>query len=140
MLRAMSLRAIFALSIASLSLSLLVLGQDTSVPQKAEQRKRVRVSQGVATGLLVRKISPKYPSEARKNKIQGMVMLNAVIGRQGDITDLSVISGHPLLAEAALEAVKQWKYRPYLLNGEPVEVETKILVNFTPSEFLSDER
>ena len=94
---------------------------------------RVRVSQGVSTGLLVRKVNPTYPPLARQARIEGTVVLQAEISKTGDIQNLHLISGHPMLAPAAIEAVKQWKYKPYLLNGEPVEVETTVQVNFTLS-------
>jgi len=83
--------------------------------------------------LLIRKISPNYPPLARQARIQGQVLLRAQISRTGDIENLQLISGHPMLAPAAIEAVKQWKYKPYILNGEPVEVDTEIMVNFTLS-------
>ena len=86
---------------------------------------RVRVSSGVTSGLLVRKVTPAYPPLARQARIQGQVRLQAQISKNGDIENLQLISGHPMLAPAAIEAVKQWKYKPYLLNGEPVEVETQ---------------
>jgi TonB family protein len=92
---------------------------------------RVRVSSGVASELLVRKIDPEYPPEARAQRIQGVVLLQATIDPTGHIAELQLISGHPLLAPAAIEAVRQWEYRPYLLNSKPVTVETKIQVSFT---------
>jgi protein TonB len=92
---------------------------------------RVRVSSGVVSGLLVRKVPPAYPPLARQARIQGVVVLQAQISKEGNIENLTLISGHPMLAPAAIEAVKQWKYRPYLLNGEPVEVDTQVQVNFT---------
>lgn len=92
---------------------------------------RVRVSSGVSSGLLIRKVSPNYPPLARQARIQGTVVLQAQISKDGSIQNLQLISGHPMLAPAAIEAVKQWKYKPYLLNGEPVEVETQVQVNFT---------
>jgi len=98
---------------------------------KAATPQRVRVSQGVTQGLLTRKIQPNYPPLARQARIQGSVLLQAEISKDGSIQNLRLISGHPMLAPAAIEAVKQWKYRPYILNGEPVEVETQITVNFT---------
>ena len=98
-------------------------------PKVAMQK--VRVSSGVAQGLLVRQIRPQYPPLARQARIQGMVVLQAVIGKDGTVQDLRVVSGHPMLTGAAIEAVKQWFYRPYYLNGEPVEVDTQINVNFT---------
>src|SRR2546423_1326143 len=100
---------------------------------KAATPQRVRVSQGVTQGLLIRKIQPNYPPLARQARIQGSVLLQAVISKEGAIENLRLISGHPMLAPAALEAVKQWRYKPYILNGEPVEVETQITVNFTLS-------
>jgi protein TonB len=101
-----------------------------AVPKIATPQ-RVRVSSGVQSGLLVRKVAPNYPPLARQARIQGTVLLQAQISKEGTIEDLRLISGHPMLAPAAIDAVKQWKYRPYLLNGEPVEVETQIQVNFT---------
>src|SRR5689334_14857885 len=101
-----------------------------SVP-KAATPQRVRVSQGVTQGLLIRKVQPTYPPLARQARIQGAVLLQAEISKDGAIQNLRLISGHPMLAPAAIEAVKQWKYKPYILNGEPVEVETQITVNFT---------
>jgi protein TonB len=103
-----------------------------AVPKVATPQ-RVRVSQGVTQGLLIRKISPNYPPLARQARIQGQVLLRAQISKTGDIENLQLISGHPMLAPAAIEAVKQWKYKPYILNGEPVEVDTEILVNFSLS-------
>lgn len=92
---------------------------------------RVRVSQGVSEGLLLRRVLPTYPPLARQARIQGSVVLQAVISKAGTIENLHMVQGHPMLAPAAIEAVKQWKYKPYFLNGEPVEVETVITVNFT---------
>ncbi|MGA2388341.1 MAG: TonB family protein [Candidatus Sulfotelmatobacter sp.] len=101
-----------------------------AVPKVATPQ-RVRVSAGVTSGLLVRKVNPVYPPLARQARISGTVVLRAVIGKDGSIQNLSLVSGHPMLAPAAIDAVKQWKYKPYLLNGEPVEVDTEIQVNFT---------
>jgi protein TonB len=101
-----------------------------AVPKVATPQ-RVRVSQGVSAGLLVRRVNPNYPPLARQARISGQVVLRAVISKDGSIENLTLVSGHPMLAPAAIDAVKQWKYRPYLLNGEPVEVDTEVLVNFT---------
>ena len=92
---------------------------------------RVRVSQGVTTGLLIHKVEPTYPMLARSARIQGNVVLKAIIDKEGNIQDLQLVSGHPMLVPAAIQAVKQWRYRPYLLNGQPVEVETTITVIFS---------
>jgi protein TonB len=95
---------------------------------------RIRVSSGVTQGLLVRKVEPTYPQMAKIARVQGAVLLAALIGKDGTIQNLHVVStASPLLNQAALDAVKQWKYKPYILNGEPVEVDTNITVNFTLS-------
>jgi protein TonB len=94
---------------------------------------RQRVSSGVISGLLIRRVNPAYPPLARQARIQGQVLLRAQISKEGAIENLQLISGHPMLVQSALDAVKQWKYKPYLLNGEPVEVDTEIQVNFTLS-------
>lgn len=101
-----------------------------AVPKVATPQ-RVRVSAGVTSGLLIRKVNPNYPPLARQARISGTVVLHAVISKDGSIEGLQLVSGHPMLAPAAIEAVKQWKYKPYLLNGEPVEVDTEVQVNFT---------
>ena len=103
-----------------------------AVPKVATPQ-RVRVSQGVSQGLLIKKVQPPYPPLARQARIQGQVVLQAEISKDGSIQNLRLISGHPMLAPAAIEAVKQWKYKPYYLNGEPVEVETQITVIFSLS-------
>jgi protein TonB len=90
----------------------------------------VRVSH-ISEGNLLRKILPAYPPLARSARIQGQVVLQAVISKQGSIENLRVVAGHPMLVPAAIEAVRQWLYRPYVLNNEPVEVETQVTVNFS---------
>ena len=75
-------------------------------------------------------MKPTYPQLAQAARISGAVRLVAIISREGAIENLQVLSGHPMLAPAAVEAVRQWRYRPYELNGEPVEVETQVTVNF----------
>ncbi len=106
--------------------------QPVAVPKVAAPQ-RVRVSQGVSTGLLIKKVTPNYPPLARQARIQGQVILQAEISKEGTIQNLQLISGHAMLAPAAIEAVKQWRYKPYLLNGEPVAVETQVVVNFSLS-------
>jgi periplasmic protein TonB len=106
----------------------------TPVPvPKVATPQRVRVSQGVSQGLLIHQVKPAYPALARQARIQGSVVLQAVIAKDGTIQGLRVVSGHPMLTTSAVDAVKQWRYKPYFLNGEPVEVETQITVNFTLS-------
>lgn len=92
----------------------------------------LRVSH-MSEGDLLRKVQPTYPPLARAARIQGQVVLAAVISKQGTIKNLRALAGHPMLVHAALEAVSQWRYRPYILNNEPVEVETQITVNFSLS-------
>ncbi len=106
--------------------------QPVAVPKVAAPQ-RVRVSQGVSAGLLIKKVQPNYPPLARQARIQGQVVLQAEISKEGTIQNLQLISGHAMLAPAAIEAVKQWRYKPYLLNGEPVAVETQVIVNFSLS-------
>ncbi len=103
-----------------------------AVPKVATPQK-VRVSQGVSQGLLIKKVQPPYPPLARQARIQGQVVLQADISKDGTIQNLRLISGHPMLAPSAIEAVKQWRYKPYFLNGEPVAVETQITVIFSLS-------
>ncbi|MGA9542379.1 MAG: TonB family protein, partial [Candidatus Sulfotelmatobacter sp.] len=90
----------------------------------------LNVSQGVSRGLLVKKTAPVYPPSAMQMHIEGAVELVATISKSGDISAVKVASGNPQLARAAVDAVKQWKYKPYLLNGEPVEIQTQVTVNF----------
>jgi protein TonB len=94
---------------------------------------RIRISAGVTKGLLIHRVEPAYPTLAKSARVQGDVVLSAVIDSNGQIQNLQLVSGHPMLVPAAIAAVKQWRYKPYLLNGQPVEVETTITVIFTLS-------
>jgi protein TonB len=111
----------------------IVTAAPVAVPKEAvpPQPQRVKVSSGVISGLLVRKVQPTYPPLARQARISGVVVLQAVIGKDGTIEHLKAVSGHPMLIQSAIDAVSQWKYKPYLLNDEPVEVDTQVTVNFT---------
>ncbi|MCB9385228.1 MAG: TonB family protein [Bryobacterales bacterium] len=95
--------------------------------------KRINVGGAVQKARLLRQVQPQYPPLARQARIQGTVKLTAVIDKDGSIQQLEVINGHPLLIPAAMQAVKQWRYKPTLLNGQAVEVVTQIDVNFTLS-------
>ena len=107
-------------------------------PVKVEEKKpptpqRIRVGGNVQQANLIKQPKPVYPPLAKQARIQGTVRFNAIIGKDGAIQNLQLVSGHPLLVPSAQEAVRQWVYRPTLLNGEPVEVQTQIDVNFTLS-------
>jgi protein TonB len=84
----------------------------------------------MAPGDLIYRVQPQYPEIARQARIQGTVALRAIISKAGTIENLTVEAGHPMLVPSAIRAVRQWRYRPYVLNGEPVEVGTEITVNF----------
>jgi TonB family protein len=94
---------------------------------------RVRVSQGLMRALLIAKVNPNYPPEAEKQHVDGTVLLHINIDKTGNVSKVDPVSGHPLLIPAAMEAVKQWRYRPYLLDQKPVEVETTVLIKFVIS-------
>lgn len=90
----------------------------------------LRISQGVSQGLLIKRVQPKYPPAALAAHTQGAVQIEATINKEGIVTNLKVLSGDPVLAKAAVEAVRQWRYKPYYLDAEPVEIETQITINF----------
>jgi periplasmic protein TonB len=100
-------------------------------PPKAAVVQRIKVGGNVQAANLVKRVTPVYPPLAKQARIQGHVLLSAVISKEGTIQDLKVNSGHPLLVQSAMDAVRQWQYKPTMLNGEPVEVSTEIDVNFT---------
>ncbi len=100
-------------------------------PPPKEAPKRIRVGGQVQTAKLVNKVTPVYPALAKQARISGTVRLQAVIAKDGSVVELQVLSGHPLLQQAALDAVRQWRYQPTLLNGEPVEVVTTVDVIFS---------
>ena len=109
---------------------LLVLVAVTSLAASQIRPGRVRVGQSVMSAQIATKVAPVYPPLARQAGIQGMVLLRVQINKSGDIENIQLVSGHPMLAPAAIEAVKQWKYKPYLLNGSPVEIQTQVTINF----------
>jgi len=106
-----------------------VLGSGPSLPPPPPVVHHPPVSH-MMEGNLIYRVQPSYPALARQARIQGQVVLRAMISRAGAIENLEVLSGHPMLAPAAVDAVRRWRYRPYVLNGEPVEVETQVTVNF----------
>ena len=103
-------------------------GAELPVPQ------RIRVGGNVEAARMVKKVNPLYPPLAKQARIQGTVVLNVIIGKDGKVQDATVVSGHALLIQAVVDAVRQWEYQPTLLNGQPVEVSTTVEVNFTLSE------
>ena len=90
----------------------------------------LRVSQGVSQGLLVKRVQPSYPPQALQMRVQGTILLEASIAKDGSVTNVKALNGEPILTRSAVTAVRQWKYKPYLLDGEPVEIQTQITVNF----------
>lgn len=104
----------------------------SSVPQSPDNAtgQRVRVAEKVMRVFLITKVDPTYPSEAERQHVDGAVLLRINIDESGNVVRVDLVSGHPLLATAAIDAVKRWKYKPYLLNHKPVEVETTALIKF----------
>jgi protein TonB len=106
------------------------------VPSKLPETtpvKRIRVASRVVEANLIHDVPPQYPPEAGRARLEGTVLLMAVIGTDGSVKDVRVESGLPILAQAAIDAVRQWRYKPYLIDGEPVEVDSRITINFTLS-------
>jgi protein TonB len=115
-----------------------LLSSTRSVPVPAKTPdpaplKRVRLASRVVAANLIHDVPPQYPAEAGRARIEGTVVLMAVIGMDGSVKDVRVENGLPILAQAAIEAVKQWRYKPYMVDGEPVEVDSRITINFTLS-------
>jgi TonB family protein len=104
---------------------------DIPVAARTIANERLKVSSGVAQGSLIRQVNPRYPQQAVQARVEGTVVLQAVIGKDGSVQDLRALSGSPLLVQPAMDAVRQWRYKPYQLNGKPVEAQTQINVKFT---------
>jgi periplasmic protein TonB len=109
----------------------LIGGASLPPPPKAAAPARIKQGGNVTAASILTQTRPLYPALARQARIQGNVVLHAIIDKDGKVAQLEVVSGHPLLVQAALDAVKQWRYKPTLLNGDPVEVDTTITVTFT---------
>ena len=111
----------------------LIGGQGPALPPPPKAAAPARIKQGgqVTAASIITQTHPVYPPLARQARIQGTVVLHAIIDKDGKVAQLEVVSGHPLLVQAALDAVKQWRYKPTQLNGDPVEVDTTIQVTFT---------
>ncbi len=101
-----------------------------TAPTTAPRPQVLHVSQGVSNGLLIRQIQPVYPQLAIQMRVEGAVVLDATITKDGSVSDLKLVKGDPMLVRAAVDAVRRWKYKPYYLNGEPIELQTQITINF----------
>ncbi len=101
------------------------------LPPKPAAPARIKQGGEVTAASIITQTRPAYPALARQARIQGTVVLHAIIDKEGKVAQLEVVSGHPLLVQSAIEAVKQWRYKPTQLNGDPVEVDTTIQVTFT---------
>lgn len=124
---------------SALALHMEINGADASSQHGTmHPTKPVAVKYSVMENQLITKVQPKYPAEAKKARIQGKVVLSAIIDKEGNVADLKVDSGPKELQQSSLDAVKQWKYKPYLLNGEPVTVATKIYILYTLAKKKSD--
>jgi protein TonB len=109
-----------------------IFGETSKTQQvKVAPPKKVVISGGVMVGMLLNKTTPAYPPIAKAARVQGTVVLQATISKTGAIENLKVVSGPAMLQQSALDAVRTWRYKPYLLNNEPVEVETTVNVIFT---------
>jgi periplasmic protein TonB len=108
-----------------------ILGNVVPPPPKPAAPQRIRVGGNVEAGARINNVTPEYPAIAKVAHISGTVVLHAIIAKDGTIQELSFVSGPPMLVKSAMDAVKQWRYKPYLLNGDPVEVETTINVDFS---------
>jgi TonB family protein len=115
-------------------LSMILAGFAYAQESGGQEIIHIRLSQDIANELLIHRVEPAYPEEARIKGITGTVIVYVVIARDGSATRVAVMRGDPLFRDAAVDAVKQWKYRPYVLNGEPIPVETSVTLHFGPKE------
>ncbi len=131
----MKRRATRVICFAMLCLATALAAQDVSSDSKSDSApRRVRVSEKVMRGILIRRVSPKYPDEAREAGIEGVVVLKIIIDTKGRVSTVKVVSGDPLLTPAAVDAAKHWVYQPFFLDGEPIEVETQLQLSFKLSD------
>lgn len=125
---------LIALSVCTSALAMRVRVAEQSsgpAPQSMRPPRRVRVSGGVMAANNLSKVDPVYPAEARAAGVSGTVVLHAIIGKDGSVQSVTVVAGPAVLQASALDAVRQWTYKPFLLNGEPVEVDTTITLNYS---------
>jgi TonB family protein len=121
---------LLVVSLVGVPLGLAQTASPSPSPDSTPKLTKLRVSQGVAQANLIHKVEPHYPLEAREKGIQGVVLLKVLIDRSGNIASCEQIEGDAVLGKASAEAVTQWKYRPYTIKGEPVEVETVVKISF----------
>jgi periplasmic protein TonB len=107
-----------------------IMNTPVHVPNPVRETQTLKVSQGVSQGMLIKRVQPIYPAQAKQMHLEGAVQLMASIAKDGSIRSVKQVSGDAILGRSAIEAVRQWKYKPYFLNGEPVEIQTQITVNF----------
>jgi len=107
-----------------------IVNAPVHVPNPVRETQTLKVSQGVSQGMLIKRVQPVYPAQARQMGLEGAVQLMASIAKDGSIRSVKQLSGDAILGRAAIDAVRQWKYKPYFLNAEPVEIQTQITVNF----------
>jgi TonB family protein len=130
----------FGLCIYSLlCVPVLAVCDSTSQKSFATSTSPTLILPGMSKPILIKKVEPKYPNNAKAKRIEGVVVLTAIIDKQGHVSDLHVVSGRGVLAEEALGAVKQWEYRPYRIKGEAVECETTITVTFALDHHIKKE-
>src|SRR5208282_3588562 len=110
------------------NLSGLMSSASSNIPMPALTT--LKISQGVSQGLLIKRVTPRYPPAALAVHAGGAVQIEATISKEGFVTSPKVVSGDPVLARAAIEAVRQWRYKPYYLDGAPVEIQTEITITF----------
>lgn len=108
-----------------------VVGPLPPPPRPAERKAAIRRGGDVLASKLVRKVEPVYPHLAKLSRVGGIVILQVTVDEEGDVSDIKILRGHPLLEEAAVQAVRQWKYSPTFLNGEPVPVTAAVTVIFS---------
>jgi len=112
------------------------IGLSSAPPPPPPRKKKapVRVGGNVQSSKLIRRVEPSYPELAKRARVQGIVILQVTVDETGSVGAIKIIRGHPLLSPPALEAVRQWKYSPTILNGEPVQVVATVTVNFVLSQ------
>jgi TonB family protein len=123
-------------SLPKFALAALIAGMlAAGAPARAQARPYlVRMTPAASAKLIIKKVNPKYPEDLRKQGVRGVVVLKIRISKTGDVTDIALVSGPAPLAPYSIEAVRQWKYKPFLLNGNPLVIDTEVRLIFPPAE------